>query len=861
VSDYPVLDDFSEDGATHIVAANRRLARALQQAWADRQVAAGRAAWRTPAIHALSDWYPALAERVVADSEFPARINDLQSRVLWEQCLRSDIDDPFIRFPALARACRDAWQRLHDWCVPVVEVQEAARGQDQRWFARAAGAYADRLADGGWLDTATLPAAIVDRLRGAAAPALQEVRTCGFDRMPPRLQTVLEALAATGARISDAPMPAGRPRRFLRFANADGELRAAGAWARHALERAPSSRIAIVVTALERDAGRAASLIREGFVPGWQTASSRIAAAVELSYGRALGDYPAVATAMLVLRWLFHDIGSPDVGHLLRSPHIGSGLLAGRHRLDLALRDLPDRDWSRARLVDAVGAAADADGRDWIERVVRLDALLDPAITVRRPGEWAACFDAVLGELGWPGEASESSSDFQLANRWRKLLNEFARLELVVPRMSGVEAIGRIASMAGEVIFQPESDDGIVHVLGPLEAAGLAVDALWLTGATAADWPAGQRPLPLVSRELQRRYRMPDSTPELAAAHARQVLGRIAGMAADCTFSCAALDDDAEQMPTTLLGAGEILPSPDDPGWFAARFCGPDGVVGIEDRVPAVAPGEAIGGGAATLQKQAVEPLRAFVSGRLRASRLAPFVRGIAANTRGNLVHAALQALYRERPDRDALREWSDAERAGRIEASVRHAFARHERHADATLAAVLAVEKERTKRLLAAVLDTDAGRQPFRIAAVESRLDTGIGTLALRLRADRLDVLPDGGIAIIDYKTGQAKRFLKDGEPNDVQLVVYASALREPVAGLALFNVESRHCGFDGAGPAFGDGDGFAEDLVRWEQAVRVLAQGIAAGDVRINVRQGLRDSRPLAILSRAAEVLRDGD
>jgi len=861
VTDYPILDDFPEDGSAHIVAANRRLARALQQAWADRQVDAGRSAWRTPAIHALSDWYPVLAERVIADEALPARINDLQSRVLWEQCLRADIDDPFIRFPALARACRDAWQRLHDWCVPLGDVQAAARGQDQRVFARAAGAYAARLADGGWLDTATLPATLVERVRNGDGGALREVRTCGFDRVPPRVQALLEALAGRGTRVTDWPMPAGRPGRYLRFASADAELRAAGGWARQMLAGTPARRVAIVVTGLERDAQRAAALIREGLVPGWQVAPARLADAVELSYGRALGEYPAIATALLALRWLFHDISSPDVSHLLRSPHLGAGSLAGRHRLDMALRDLPDRDWSRGRLVDAMGAAADADGADWIARFGRLDAVLEPVAATRRPGEWAACFDAALGELGWPGEAPETSADFQLANRWRKLLNEFARLELVAPRMPGSEAVGRIASMAAEIVFQPENERGVIHVLGPLEAAGLALDAVWLTGATAADWPAGQRPLSLVSRELQRRYAMPDATPELAAVHARRVLRRIAGSAADCTFSCAALDEDAEQMPTALLGACEVIDATDDPGWAAVRGCGPGNTADVPDRVPAVTPGEEIGGGAATLQKQSVEPLRAFVAGRLRAAPMPPFVRGVAANTRGNLVHGALQALYRDHPDRDAIREWSGADRARRIEASVRQAFARHERHADATLAAVLAVEKERTQRLLGVVIETDAGRAPFRVASVEGRIDAEIGGLSLQLRADRRDELPDGSVAIIDYKTGQPKRFLTSGEPNDVQLVVYACALRQPVAGLALFNVDSRYSGIDGAGPAFAADDAFADNLARWEQAVWVLAAGIAAGDVRINVRQGLRDSRPLAILSRASEVLRDGD
>ena len=69
-------------------------------------------------------------------------------------------------------------------------------------------------------------------------------------------------------------------------------------------------------------------------------------------------------------------------------------------------------------------------------------------------------FDAVLQAMNWPGDISLDSVDYQLHNRWRELLNEFARLDLVIGSMSPGEALGRLRTLVGETLFQPENKAG-----------------------------------------------------------------------------------------------------------------------------------------------------------------------------------------------------------------------------------------------------------------------------------------------------------------------------------------------------------------------------------------------------------------
>ena len=61
-------------------------------------------------------------------------------------------------------------------------------------------------------------------------------------------------------------------------------------------------------------------------------------------------------------------------------------------------------------------------------------------------------------------------------------------------------------------ISQPQTADARIQVLGPLEAAGLSFDALWICGLEAGRFPAPARPNPFIPIPLQRRLDMPHAS-------------------------------------------------------------------------------------------------------------------------------------------------------------------------------------------------------------------------------------------------------------------------------------------------------------------------------------------------------------
>jgi probable DNA repair protein len=461
-------------GSSQVITASRRLARVLTEEYARGQLDAGKAAWRSPAIFALQDWMARLLSTAELTSALPTRLNTHQSRILWERCLRREISSPLLNTAALVRQSRDTWTNLNAYCVPLDEVDVSAQGRDQRIFVTAARSYRSILEREDWIDDAGIASLAVRLLQDGHAELPERLTFAGFDRFTPATKLLHEALSARGAEILEIGLPAPAENAHAAgYENADAEMRVAGAWARQVLLDDPSQSVAIVAPQLERDSERSARLVREGLVPGWQGAGRTHEAAVNVSYGRRLSDYPAISVALLLLRWLHEDISSQDISMLLRSGACGDDEMAARSQLDLDLRRLPAMSWSPGRFLQAFeqgnsGVAISG----WFERMRFLDTSRKRLAIRATPSQWAMSVDDFLNKLDWPGPAALDSKEFQLINRWRELLNDFARLELVATTMSLGEMLSRLQTLAGETVFQAESDGAIVQLLGPLEAAG-----------------------------------------------------------------------------------------------------------------------------------------------------------------------------------------------------------------------------------------------------------------------------------------------------------------------------------------------------------------------------------------------------
>jgi hypothetical protein len=412
-------------------------------------------------------------------------------------------------------------------------------------------------------------------------------------------------------------------------------------------------------------------------------------------------------------------------------------------------------------------------------------------------------------------------------------------------------------------VFQPELEGAIVQLLGPLEAAGMEFDKLWVSGLTAANWPPAGRPLSLISINLQRSYDMPDAVPQDTLDYGRRVLDRLSSSATEIVCSYPLADGDAEQSVSALLQRYEFnsLAEQDDPGWQAATLVATSSLVPVPaDPIPTVSADEVISGGAATIQRQLTEPFSAFAFGRLGVKTIQAISFGLSASLRGNLIHDALRKLYTDLPARADIASWDSDELLGRINAALDKSFWRQMQNINPVLRQLFKLERERVAGLLRGVVALDIARDDFAIADVEGALEPSIAGLPLRLRVDRIDRLKSDEIVILDYKTGSRKGFVgANGLPKDMQLVVYACAVDAKVSDLGLVNIDSRSTSVDGAGKQLTPDLDWDEALAAWIALVEAAAKQVQRGDVRVNGRQDTQSARPLSLLTRIAELRHD--
>jgi hypothetical protein len=407
-----------------------------------------------------------------------------------------------------------------------------------------------------------------------------------------------------------------------------------------------------------------------------------------------------------------------------------------------------------------------------------------------------------------------------------------------------------------------------VQLLGPLEAAGMRFDSLWISGLDADSWPPAAHPLSLISRALQRQHAMPDATPDDTLEYSHRVLKRLLCSSDRIRLSWPRTSSESENSMSPLVAAhvaaAQAAADQDtsaDPGWHASGLIGSVSLLSpADDPVPPVGKDEVVGGGAYTVQLQATEPFSAFAHGRLRASRIDAVATGLSPLMRGSLIHTALNQLLNDTPSQNELRDWSKADAENRIRDAVDSALKKYSWHADPVLSRILALERDRLRDLLLKFIEEDLERPAFQIDSVEYEIEYQHCGARLRLRVDRIDRLSDGELLVADYKTGQPKNFLnRNGEPHDLQLVVYACALDESIGGLVLINIDSRSIIYSGAGADVPwdkkRADQWPERLAAWQEKVTNAMGQIAKGDARINLSLPSDKTRPLSILSRFEE------
>lgn len=846
ISKSDLLDRLAAGSAagTTVLTPNRRLAQELAREFGAVQAGKGLAAWETADILPAGAFLERGYEEALyteAGGSLPLLLGAAQERALWEEVLSGS---GLLAVPAAAAQCADAWRLAHAWGIDqaLENPEKFGGGEDARAFAGWARDYARRCRDGGFTDAARLPALGAKLL--ARKPKL--LVAYGFDILAPQLGDFLDLCAREGASLASCgpdPKPARANR--VSFATPRRELEAAAQWARSRLEANPGARIGVVVPDLQLRRREVARVFARAMQPAAHLPRATPAALpFNLSLGAPLADYPVVHAALAILEASLHALEFERWSRLLRSPFLAGAEaeFAARARLDASLRRrLP----ARPSLPRLIGEAGQGEACPLLRAALeRLYAVAQKA-KADTPHALAQHFTALLDAAGFPGERTADSAEFQARARFNGLLTEFSRLGAVLPRLAPADALARLRRLCVETLFQPESPEVPIQVLGILESAGLEFDHLWVGGMTEDAWPLPARPNPFLPAALQKKAGIPEAAAETSLELDRRITKGWSEAATETVFSCAEKDKDRDLTPSPLIS---IFP----PGKiethhaltyrdtiYAARR-----LESIVERDAPPLADKVVKGGTRVLTDQSACPFRAFARHRLGAQSLEAPAEGLDAAGRGQLLHALMSGLWQRLQGSAKLAATPAAKLDQAIDQAVDEAIAALKLEGPFAL-----LERTRLARLAREWLEVERKRPAFEVVAREEKRALQAGGLTFSGRIDRMDRLADGSHALIDYKTSNqlTPRMWMDERPEDPQLPVYAVSAGEEVSAVAFARLRAGGMRFMGysrvpdAIPKLQRYDDWGSLLRGWRLEVDALAQGFAYGDARVDPKNGL--------------------
>ncbi len=891
------LADTLGAGATLVVPSRQR-AHAVRLAYAARQLAAGKRVWKSPDILPFEAW--CVRERQprthVLDANTLRLLAPGEEWLLWREAAAEAARHlELLQLEALAEGLQQSCARADELAIDLSRLPRDSTVEFQ--VLRAACELFERRCRE---LQATRSSAVTIPLPPASGTPLL---CAGFAQTPSPLAGAMRVLA-------NAPADSRTPRVAL-LPTAQDEAEQIALWCRTRLAADARARLLVILPGSEAARERLATLVRQVLSPrewlqvassadrdlGDERTTSKVAA-VSIEGGRSLAEFSVIAHALSTLQLLAGiELEFAPVSTWLRSSCWSNG--AALARLDVWLRgshstQVSSCDWPqvlRAVPANLLPAAHDLDQLLGAAR----GALAGPAAA---PREWSERFRTTLQCIGWPGRVARDSDEQQTLVRFHELLDEFGQLSAVTRRLTTHAAVQLLTQLARRTAFRPAELDAAVTLSGMWADPIVAYDGIWVAGLHADTFPRPVQPdsfIPLPA-QLQAGYQAASAEGRLVEAHGLLHAWRVSTV--DLVLSTPLRDGDLELLPSPLLQpwlttrdtgrarrsepAGsyraELSAFTGGAGaWLALRMHRDSLLERVEDtRGTSWSPLETLPNGTRSLELQNLCAFRAYGELRLGACELEEPQRGVPADRRGQLLHAALEGLWQQLQDSAALAAHSPERLRPLIDSAVETA-ASDLWGAQRAAEPPLVREKRRAARLIAELCELERQRPAFTVAAREQEFQAEFAGARLRLRVDRIDRLQSGARAILDYKSGQPLKADWYGErPSHPQLLAYLGALLadgtgQPVDALATVNITARDVRFAGvarlpgllpkvdvvqapAAAAIG-ANIWSQRSKEWLQRVAQLTRQFLAGSAEVDPKEGACDFCHLTSLCRIAD------
>lgn len=795
-----------------LLTSSRRLSRHLRISFARHQLEKEVQAWPTPDIIPLSSWMEKLFSDMKYSHGRPYLLRQEQEHCLWEDIIIShNPEKSILGLSCLAKTASSAYEMLIRYNMTLDEVLGNA-DQEIESFGSWVLSFEDICKNRNFLPGCSLPGYISANIAELSGHIPDKLILGGFLEFDPAIKDLLESIALKGVYLSQLDTQFHRPDSARAVFN---DFRSqAGAAAHNALALTisdPQARIGIVVPDLENRKNSIIRIFDHLFHPDTITSPSEPQQRLfNISLGEPLAEKPLVRAGLLFLdllaadKWTIHDLGA-----VLFSPFFKGHdtEFAARCALDLAVRT-DSQPWREASWI--IEQASMPDQKHYCPIIAGIFTQARETLREhhkRSPAQWAKIFSRLLEAGGWPDSRPLNSFEHQTFQAFKNELSRLAGLEMVVQHMTCSQALGKLKTLTFERIFQPETPQAPVQIMGLFETVGLEFDHLWVMNMNSANLPLPAKPNPLLPVDIQKKYKVPGSNPKQELEMAGKLMASLQSSSAHSIFSYALQEDHEEMLPSPLvknLPCLDITPLPADTFLnLLGTVTGNADLENITDDHGLPLDSGLVSGGTRFFQDQALCPFKGYATHRLKARAPEEPLFAVSAIERGNLVHKALMMLWQEAGSLEELKEMIEDQSLERLLEEIAALVVSQVRHHVLFSDEFKTLEQQRLKSLLAEWIKLELSRPEFEVSALEQSENIQIGKIRIKARLDRVDRLSDGTLAVIDYKTGanieDIEKLWMDQRIIEPQLPIYAQHKGNHISAVILAQINPKSMAFHG--------------------------------------------------------------
>ncbi|MEM8498336.1 MAG: PD-(D/E)XK nuclease family protein [Pseudomonadota bacterium] len=879
-----------------ILTPNQRLAQQiqLQADYLKRQE--GQNSWSARPVMAMSNWLQLVWDNATAAGHKPCNeywvLSLAEELELWRSAMMASVDGELIAPESAAQQLMQAWHILCNWRVDIRSSTQRTKFQINDNCAFFLKVCERVLADSravGAVCAAEIPGLLAD----IESPLSENVLLYGFEEVLPAHGYLLRqwAIPHSSVQLNVNTSDGEQPLDVLRASTFEMEITAAAQWAHEVSSSDKNARVAVIVPQLENRRAQLEYCFESVFaVEARNPYSKRHVPPFNISAGVSLASTPLVQSALTLLNVFQRPIASAALPQLLYSPFFAHSYGTARaelYQLEHRLRGYGDPQLSigaiarEAERLFASRNSSNADGNTCIELL--LQTLSDGRRLVRDLA--SSTFDDHVSNLmqqlavaGWPGDRSVDSVEYQQLSSFTKALSACHALAHLrfdsANKVSATESLALLEHALRTEVFQAQTSDTGVQVLGLLEGAGLPFTHVRLCDFSIGQWPANPGPSPYIPYAMQRDMRMPHCDALREADFSQRLFQRYQQQAGTLSCSYALDDGTTERLPSTMLRhleCNEVDIYEETP---QEQIDGPKSIDEsassntVADFLP-VSKLEDIQGTTGLLTDQAACAFKAFTRHRLHVRQFESVRLGIDGRERGIILHDAMEAFWRSGAAQHTLNSETESELRDRVGEAVGTAIHSARRRLAGRQAQVfLGIEEVRLTKIVFDWLRNELLRSSFRVIDLEVAFATEIAGRPAQLRVDRVDLLEDGSLLLLEYKSGMINE--KDTMQQPLlspQLALYVlryrSASGQQASGGAVCKIDDQLSTWMGVGKAKYVGMPlqrrllkheqdealkdklWAEQLQLWEQELERLEQSFTHGDARIDPAKGLATCR----------------